>query len=53
MVWPSADNTGTPPATLKTLFPGMVAEVPRSFARSIQGFLPLIKVGWSVLRPPQ
>jgi hypothetical protein len=51
MVWPAADNTGTPPATLKTLFPGMVAEVPRSFPHSIQGFLPLIKVGWSVLRP--
>jgi hypothetical protein len=51
LVWPAADNTGAPPATLKAQFPAMVAEVPRSFARSIQGILPLIKVGWSVLRP--
>jgi len=51
LAWPAADNTGTPPATLKTLFPAMVPEVPRSFSRSIQGFLPLIKVGWSVIRP--
>ncbi len=53
MVWPAADTNGAPPATLKTLFPGMVAEVPRSFPRSVQGFLPLIKVDWSVLRPIQ
>jgi hypothetical protein len=53
LVWPAADNTGTAPATLKAQFPTMVPEVPRSFARSIQGILPLIKVGWAVLRPPQ
>ena len=51
LVWPASDNTGTSPPTLKAQFPAMVAEVPRSFARSIQGFLPLIKVGWSVIRP--
>jgi len=28
-----------------------VAEVPRSFARAVQGFLPLIRLGWSVVRP--
>ena len=53
LVWPAADNTGAPPATLKTQFPAMVPEVPRSFSRSIQGILPLIRVGWAVLRPPQ
>ncbi|HZP71233.1 MAG TPA: glycosyltransferase family 39 protein [Pseudolabrys sp.] len=51
LVWPAADNTGTPPATLKGQFPDMVPEVPRSFPRTIQGVLPLIRLGWSMLRP--
>jgi hypothetical protein len=51
LIWPAADNVGTPPASLPTQFPGMVQEVPRSFARSIQGMLPLIKVGWAIVRP--
>ena len=51
LVWPAADNTGTPPAILKTQFPAMVPEVPRVFARSIQGLLPLVRLGWSVVRP--
>jgi hypothetical protein len=51
LVWPVADTSGAPPVTLKTQFPMMVPEVPRSFARSIQGLLPLIRVGWAVLRP--
>jgi hypothetical protein len=50
-VWPASDNTGAPPPTLKAQFPALVAEVPRSFRRSIQGFLPLIKIGWGMLRP--
>jgi Dolichyl-phosphate-mannose-protein mannosyltransferase len=50
LVWPN-DNTGAPPATLKEQFPAMVAEVPRSFARPIQGLLPLIRLGWSMVRP--
>jgi hypothetical protein len=29
----------------------MVPEVPRSFARSMQGMLPLIRLGWAVVRP--
>jgi hypothetical protein len=51
LVWPAADNTGTPPAILKTQFPAMVPEVPRVFARSIQGLLPLVRLSWSVVRP--
>jgi hypothetical protein len=51
LVWPAADNTGTPPATLRTQFPDLVAEVPRSFPRTVQGVLPLIRLGWSMLRP--
>ncbi len=52
LVWPSTDNAGTPPAALKAAFPDLVAEVPRVYARSVQGFLPLIRVGWAVIRPP-
>ena len=51
LVWPAADNAGTPPADLKAQFPGMVPEVPRVFARSVQGLLPLIRLGWAVIRP--
>ena len=51
LVWPAADNTGTPPATLKAQFPDMVQEVPRSFPRAVHGRLPLIRLGWSMLRP--
>ena len=53
LVWPAGDNTGTPPAALKAQFPAMVPEVPRSFARTLQGLLPLIRVGWATVRPPQ
>jgi 4-amino-4-deoxy-L-arabinose transferase-like glycosyltransferase len=52
LVWPAADNSGTPPETLKVQFPEMVPEVPRSFPRAVQGMLPLIRLGWSVQRPP-
>jgi hypothetical protein len=51
LVWPAADNAGTPPVTLKQQFPDMVPEVPRVFARSVQGLLPLIRLGWAVVRP--
>jgi len=51
LVWPATDNVGAPPATLKAQFPTMVPEVPRVFARSIQGLLPVIRVGWAMLRP--
>ena len=51
LVWPAADNSGTPPETLKVQFPDMVAEVPRSFPRTVQGMLPLIRLGWSMQRP--
>jgi hypothetical protein len=51
MVWPATDNPGTPPAPLKAQFPDMVAEVPRVFARSVQGLLPLTRLGWAVVRP--
>ena len=52
LVWPAGERSATPPATLKAQFPDLVAEVPRSFPRAVQGFLPLIRLGWAVVRPP-
>ena len=52
LVWPATDNAGTPPAAIKEQFPDIVPEVPRSFARTMQGFLPLIRLGWAMIRPP-
>ena len=51
LVWPTGEKTTQPPATLKAQFPDIVPEVPRSFARAVQGFLPLIRLGWAVVRP--
>ena len=51
MVWPTTDTAGTPPAAIKERFPDLVPEVPRVFARSVQGRLPLIRIGWAVVRP--
>jgi hypothetical protein len=47
LVWP----VGDPPASLKAHFPALVPEVPRSFARTVQGVLPLIRLGWAMERP--
>jgi hypothetical protein len=51
VLWTATDAAGTPPAHLKARFPDMVAEVPRAFTRSVQGRLPLLRIGWAVLRP--
>ena len=50
LVWP-ADDGNAVPADLRTQFPTLIPELPRSFARAVQGRLPLIRIGWSVLRP--
>ncbi|MGI8525202.1 MAG: glycosyltransferase family 39 protein [Pseudolabrys sp.] len=52
LLWPAADTAGAPPAALRSQFPEVVAELPRAFARPVQGTLPLIRIGWAVLRPP-
>jgi hypothetical protein len=52
LVWIAAGNSNAPPAALKAQFPDMVPEVPQSFARTVQGLLPLIRLGWAVIRPP-
>lgn len=51
IVWPATDTAGTPPASIKQSFPDLVVEVPRTFERSIQGRLPLLRIGWAVIRP--
>jgi hypothetical protein len=51
VLWTATDAAGTPPAHLKARFPGMVAEVPRAFTRPVQGRLPLLRIGWAVIRP--
>jgi hypothetical protein len=51
IVWPATDTPGTPPASIKAAFPDLVIEVPRAFERSIQGRLPLLRIGWAVIRP--
>jgi hypothetical protein len=51
LVWPTTDTAGTPPAALTERFPGLVAEVPRAFERRMQGRLPLLRIGWALIRP--
>jgi 4-amino-4-deoxy-L-arabinose transferase-like glycosyltransferase len=53
VLWTATDAAGAPPAHLKARFPDMVAEVPRAFPRSVQGRLPLLRIGWAVIRPAQ
>ncbi len=51
VVWLSADTTPTPPPEIKAYFPDLVAEVPRAFDRPVQGRLPVLWIGWGVIRP--
>jgi hypothetical protein len=51
VVWPTSDTAGAPPADIKERFPDLVPEVPRAFERSVQGQLPLLRIGWGVIRP--
>jgi len=51
VLWTATDAAGTPPTAIKARFPDMVTEVPRAFSRSVQGRLPLLRIGWAVLRP--
>lgn len=51
IVWPVTDTIGTPPPAVRAAFPDLVVEVPRVFERPIEGRLPLLRVGWAVVRP--
>jgi hypothetical protein len=51
VVWVTSDTTPTPPADIRAYFPDLVPEVPRAFDRPVQGRLPLLRVGWGMIRP--
>ena len=51
VVWPATTTAGVPPPEIRARFPDLVPEVPRIFEREIQGRLPLVRLGWSVIRP--
>lgn len=53
VVWPAQDTAGAPPADIKARFPGIVPELPRAFDHTIQGRLPLTRIGWGMIRPQQ
>ncbi len=51
VVWPARDTRGAPPPDITARFPDLVPEVPRAFEHTIQGRLPLARVGWGMIRP--
>jgi Dolichyl-phosphate-mannose-protein mannosyltransferase len=51
VVWLTTDTSPVPPPDIKVYFPDLVAEVPHTFERPVQGRLPLLRVGWGVIRP--
>ena len=51
VVWPATDAGGSPPPEIKARFPELAPEVPRAFERPIEGRLPLLRVGWAMIRP--
>ena len=51
VVWLAADPSGRPPREIERQFPGLVAEVPHAFARQYQGRMPLLRIGWGIVRP--
>jgi hypothetical protein len=51
VVWPATETSPGPPSDIKTYFPDLVAEVPRTFDRPVQGRLPPLRIGWGVIRP--
>ena len=51
IVWPATDTLGTPPPAIKARFPDLAIEQPRGFPRPVQGLLPLVRIGWAVIRP--
>jgi 4-amino-4-deoxy-L-arabinose transferase-like glycosyltransferase len=51
VVWPSPDTRAQVPAAIAARFPALVADVPRAFERAVQGRVPLLRIGWGVIRP--
>ena len=51
IVWPATDTAGRPPPGIARQFPDLAIEVPRAFERQYQGRMPLMRVGWGMIRP--
>ena len=51
VVWPTTDTAGRPPPDIARQFPDLVPEVPRAFERPFQGRMPLLRIGWGMIRP--
>ena len=51
IVWPASDQSGEPPPEIKARYPNLVPELPRPFERQFQALLPVVRVGWAVIRP--
>src|SRR5581483_9666957 len=51
VVWLAPDTTPAPPPDIKAYFPDLVPELPRAFDRPVQGRMPVMWVGWGVIRP--
>ena len=51
VMWPASDTTSAPPPVIAERYPDLVPEVPRSFERTVQGRLPLLRIGWALIRP--
>jgi hypothetical protein len=51
VVWPATDTAGRPPPEIGRQFPDLAVEVPRAFERPYQGRMPLMRIGWGMIRP--
>jgi 4-amino-4-deoxy-L-arabinose transferase-like glycosyltransferase len=51
LVWPATGTAGMPPPALAERYSELVPELPRAFERRVQGRLPLLRIGWALLRP--
>jgi hypothetical protein len=51
VVWITPDTNPAPPADIKERFPDLVPEVPRAFDRPVRGRLPILRIGWGMIRP--
>lgn len=51
VLWPVTDAVGAPPPIIRARFPNLTPEMPRAFERPVQGRLPLMRVGWALIRP--
>jgi hypothetical protein len=51
VVWPTNDTAGVPPTDIRLRFPDLAPELPRAFDRKVQGRLPILRMGWGLIRP--